>query len=259
MPVTTTALLELRDICVSYKHHQVVHNVDLTVDRGEVVALIGPSGAGKSSLLRSINFLEEPNQGQVLLAGQRVGVLDRRGRAVPANRRQLAEHRRHVGMVFQSFNLFPHLSALENVILAQVHGLGRSRSAARERARQELEHVGLSDKSNMRPASCSGGQQQRIAIARALAMDPMLMLFDEPTSALDPELGIEVLNTMRRLADEGMTMVVVTHEMHFAEEVADRVVFMADGRIVEQGPASEVMNNPRHERTQRFLSAVKNR
>ncbi|MCW2500319.1 MAG: glnQ [Frankiales bacterium] len=258
MTTLDVPLLRLQDICVSYKGNRVVHDVSLDVAGGEVVALIGPSGAGKSSLLRSINFLETPESGTVLLSGNEVGAGQRRGRT-QVSKTALAAHRRDVGMVFQSFNLFPHLSAVENVALAQVHSLGRSREEAKKRAYQELEHVGLRDHAEVSPAKCSGGQQQRIAIARALAMDPKLMLFDEPTSALDPELGLEVLGTMRRLAHEGMTMIVVTHEMHFAQDVADRIVFMADGRIVEQGPAKELMRNPQHERTIRFLKAVRDR
>lgn len=245
-------LLELDSISVAYKGHQVVHDVSLSVEQGEVVALIGPSGAGKSSLLRSINFLEPPSSGRILLDGKEIQ-RDRRGR------RSLDALRRDVGMVFQSFNLFPHLTAMENVMLAQVHTLGVAKDQARARALKELAHVGLESHANVKPAKCSGGQQQRIAIARALAMDPRVMLFDEPTSALDPELGAEVLVTMRRLANEGVTMIIVTHEMHFAEDVADRVVFMADGRIVEQGPAHELIRDPKHERTQRFLAAVRDR
>ncbi|MDX3800420.1 amino acid ABC transporter ATP-binding protein [Streptomyces sp. AK04-3B] len=252
-------MLSLKGVSVRYRKHQVVHNVSLDVHPGQVVALIGPSGAGKSSLLRCINFLEVPAEGTVHLAGHRVGFVQRGDTFVPAGAHRLAEHRREVGMVFQQFNLFPHLSTVENVMLAQIHALGRSRSAARERALQELAHVGLADKADALPAQCSGGQQQRIAIARALAMDPKLMLFDEATSALDPELAVEVLGTMRRLASEGMTMIVVTHEMHFAEEVADRVVFMADGRIIEEGSAYQVMRQPQHGRTVRFLSAVRGR
>ena len=251
-------ILELRDIRIEYKGHEVVHGVSLAVQRGEVIALIGPSGAGKSSVLRSINFLEQPSAGQILVNGQQVqGQAGRRG-AIARNK-ALATHRRDVGMVFQQFNLFPHLTALENVVLAQVHSLGRSKEEAVARARQELAHVGLTGHEDKYPAKCSGGQQQRIAIARALSMDPQLMLFDEPTSSLDPELGVEVLNTMKRLAAEGMTMLVVTHEMHFAEDVADRVVFMADGAVVEEGPAEQVMLNPASERAKTFLSAVRGR
>ncbi|MGW4201638.1 amino acid ABC transporter ATP-binding protein [Streptomyces sp. NPDC004726] len=229
-----------------------MQDVSLSVGQGEVVALIGPSGAGKSSLLRSVNFLEPPSSGRVLLDGTEV-------RPDKGGRRALDALRRDVGMVAQSFNLFPHLTALENVMLAQVHTLGVSRSQARERGIRELAHVGLAGHCDVKPAKCSGGQQQRIAIARALAMDPKVMLFDEPTSALDPELGAEVLHTMRRLASEGMTMIIVTHEMSFAADVADRIVFMADGRVIEQGPAALLMSDPQHERTQRFLAAVRDR
>jgi polar amino acid transport system ATP-binding protein len=254
----TVPILELRDIRIEYKGHEVVHGVSLKVRRGEVIALIGPSGAGKSSVLRSINFLEQPSAGQILVNGQQVQGQAGRGGAIARNK-GLATHRRDVGMVFQQFNLFPHLTALENVVLAQVHSLGRSKEEAISRARQELAHVGLAGHEDKYPAKCSGGQQQRIAIARALSMDPQLMLFDEPTSSLDPELGVEVLNTMKRLASEGMTMLVVTHEMHFAEDVADRVVFMADGAIVEEGPAEQVMLRPSSERARKFLSAVRGR
>lgn len=245
------ALLELDRVCVAYKRHEVVHDVSLQVAVGEVIALIGPSGAGKSSLLRAVNFLEPPSKGRVIFQGKEVSA--RQGR------RALDAVRRDIGMVFQSFNLFPHLTALQNVMLAQVHTRGLPKEQARQRALRELDNVGLASHAHLRPSKCSGGQQQRIAIARALALDPKIMLFDEPTSALDPELGADVLATMRRLAGAGMTMLVATHEMHFAEDVADRIVFMADGRIVEQGPARQLMRSPQHERTQRFLSAVRER
>lgn len=253
---SATPILELDNVQVSYKDNVVVDQASLSVAHGEVVALIGPSGAGKSSLLRSINFLELPSQGTVKLNGQPVIV---EGTTRSAVSKSLMAHRRKVGMVFQQFSLFPHLTALENVALAQVHTLGRSKSDARARAKQELEHVGLGGHSDKLPGQCSGGQQQRIGIARALALDPQVMLFDEPTSSLDPELGLEVLNIMKRLAAEGMTMLVVTHEMHFAEDVADRVVFMAEGRITETGPAKTLMNYPTTERAQQFLNAVKDR
>jgi polar amino acid transport system ATP-binding protein len=244
-------LLRLESVCVAFKGQEVVHDVDLAVEQGEVIALIGPSGAGKSSLLRAINHLERPTSGRLTFAGNPC--------PERPNKRELVALRREIGMVFQSFNLFPHLSARDNVALALIHAAGRSRDTARERAARELAHVGLADLADRRPAQLSGGQQQRVAIARALALDPRIMLFDEPTSALDPELGMEVLTTMRRLAGEGMTMVVVTHEMHFAQDVADRVVFMADGRIVEQGLPAQMMREPRHPRTQKFLAAIRGR
>ncbi len=247
--VADAPLLQLREISVSFKDLTVVKDVSLEVQRGEVVALIGPSGAGKSTLLRSINRLEQPSAGEMTFNAQNVG----------NDRRSLDRLRREVGMVFQQFNLFPHLTAVENVMLAQVHTLNRSKKDARERAVKELKHVGLEQHADKKPAQCSGGQQQRIAIARALAMDPQVMLFDEPTASLDPELSVEVLNTMRRLASEGMTMIVCTHEMQFAEEVADRVVFMADGRIIDDGPPSNILRKPEHPRIRQFLSAYGNR
>jgi polar amino acid transport system ATP-binding protein len=249
VPREAPVLLRLEGICVSFGAGQVVSDVSLDVHSGEVIALIGPSGAGKSTLLRSINHLERPSAGRISLDGTPVG----------SGRRSLDALRRDVGMVFQSFNLFPHLTAVENVMLAQVHTLRRSRREARERALCELERVGLGDHVDKKPATCSGGQQQRIAIARALAMDPKVMLFDEPTSSLDPELGMEVLTAMRRLAEEGMTMLVVTHEMHFAEDVADRVIFMCDGRILEEAPPGRMFHSPEHARVRRFLHAVRGR
>ncbi|MGW3608060.1 amino acid ABC transporter ATP-binding protein [Micromonospora sp. NPDC005161] len=240
---------------MAYADHQVVHDVSMDVAQGEVISIIGPSGAGKSSFLRAINWLEPPAAGRLTFGDH---VYHAKGEGGLA-KKELRELRRDIGMVFQQFNLFPHLTALENVMLAQVHSLSRSKGEARARAIRELEHVGLKEFADRKPGRCSGGQQQRIAIARALAMDPQVMLFDEPTSALDPEYAMDVLTTMRRLADEGMTMLVVTHEMHFAADVADRVVFMAEGRIVEEGPARRVISDPQHERTQRFLAAVKGR
>ncbi len=231
----------------------VLEGVDLTMRAGEVVAIIGPSGSGKSTLLRCINQLEPPTSGRVTLGGVTIEA------GHTPSRRELMALRRAVGMVFQSFNLFPHLSVLRNVSLAQERVLGRGRAAADARSLELLGRVGLADKAGQYPARCSGGQQQRIAIARALALEPQIMLFDEPTSALDPELGLEVLAVMRELAEGGMTMIVVTHEMHFAETVSDRVVVMADGRVVEEGPSREIMRAPRTERARRFLRAVKDR
>jgi polar amino acid transport system ATP-binding protein len=249
----TTCAAEARNIVVDFHGHRAVDNVCLSVDRGEVCAVIGPSGSGKSTLLRTFNHLQEPTSGSILIGGQPAYT------GVRPKASELMQLRRRVGMCFQSFNLFPHLSALENIMLAQTTALGRGKAESRERGRQLLNRVGLESKADARPAQCSGGQQQRIAIARALALDPEIMLFDEPTSALDPELGAEVLAVMRELADSGMTMIVVTHEMAFAESVADHLVFMADGAIVEQGTPSQVLRTPEHPRTQRFLRAVTGR
>ncbi|GAB7533177.1 amino acid ABC transporter ATP-binding protein [Pseudomonas sp. 3A(2025)] len=246
-------LLRLEGIHKQFGPYPVLHDVSFELNKGEVVAIIGPSGSGKSTLLRCINQLEPPTRGRVSIGGQQIEA----GQPLP--RSELVKLRRRIGMVFQSFNLFPHLTVLRNVSLAQVRTLGRSPREADARSMQLLERVGLADKAGHYPARCSGGQQQRIAIARALALEPELMLFDEPTSALDPELGLEVLAVMKELAQDGMTMIVVTHEMHFAETVSDRVVVMADGRILEQGPSTRVMRQPQHERVVRFLQAVRNR
>jgi polar amino acid transport system ATP-binding protein len=248
-------IVQATDVVVSFSGQLAVDHINLSVARGEVVAIIGPSGSGKSTFLRCINHLQTPTQGRIEVAG--VAVSDDRNHHPKAA--ELARLRRKVGMVFQSFNLFPHLTAMENICLAQTHALGRDKKAARKRAEELLGRVGLAEKAHLRPSQLSGGQQQRVAIARALAMDPEVMLFDEPTSALDPELGAEVLKVMRDLADEGMTMMVVTHEMHFAEDVADRVVFISDGRVIEEGAPKDVLRNPQHERTQRFLKAVLDR
>ncbi len=252
-PATAPDLVRLDSISKRYGPLTVLHDVNLKLRAGEVMAIIGPSGSGKSTLLRCVNLLEHPSAGRVTLDG----VVVEAGK--PTSRQQLNQLRRAVGMVFQSFNLFPHLTVLRNICLAQERTLNRSRAEAEAVAMQLLKRVGLADKANQYPARCSGGQQQRIAIARALALDPKVMLFDEPTSALDPELGLEVLAVMRELAEGGMTMIVVTHEMHFAENVSNRVLVMADGKIVEEGASADVMRNPQSARARRFLSAVKDR
>ena len=234
----------------------VLQGVDLDVAPGEVVAIIGPSGSGKTTLLRCIAHLEQPTSGHVEIAGERIGTVLAGGRTRTMTDREIARMRRGIGMVFQRFNLFPHLTALENVMLGPVRVLRRARSEAEPQARELLRKVGLAHKAGDYPERLSGGQQQRVAIARSLAMQPRLMLFDEATSALDPELIGEVLAVMRDLAQEGMTMLVVTHEMGFAEDVADRVVFMDHGRIVEQGPPATLFRAPTHDRTRGFLRAV---
>ncbi|MBM2294845.1 amino acid ABC transporter ATP-binding protein [Sulfitobacter pseudonitzschiae] len=245
--------IRIENLKKQYGNHVVFDGIDLTVQKGEVLAIIGPSGSGKSTLLRCINLLEVPDAGKVTVAGISVDC-DR-----SVNPRQSAKLRAKVGMVFQNFNLFPHLSVIDNIVLPQRRVLGRSKRDAHERGMQLLERVGLAEKAESYPARCSGGQQQRIAIARALALDPEVMLFDEPTSALDPELGLEVLAVMRELASSGMTMIVVTHEMSFAENVSENVMIMADGDVLEYGPSREVMRNPQKERTKRFLKAVTDR
>jgi len=239
-----------------FGRNEVLKGIDLTVDRGTVVCLLGPSGSGKSTLLRCINHLEKINRGRLSVDGQLVGYREARGKLYELHEREVARMRTQIGMVFQQFNLFPHMTALENVMLAPTRVLGLDRDRARERGVQLLTRVGLADKFDAHPVALSGGQQQRVAIARALAMEPKLMLFDEPTSALDPELVGEVLDVMRDLASTGMTMIVVTHEIGFAREAADAVVFMDDGIVVESGPPAEVLGAPRHERTRAFLSKV---
>ncbi|MBK5224591.1 MAG: amino acid ABC transporter ATP-binding protein [Acidimicrobiia bacterium] len=223
-----------------------VDGVDLRVGRGEVVVIVGPSGSGKSTVLRCINLLEEPTAGTITVDG-----VDVQGRHVDIN-----HIRRELGMVFQQFNLFPHLTVLQNITLAQRKVRKRSKAEAREMAMRQLERVGIAEKAGAYPRQLSGGQQQRVAIARALAMEPKVMLFDEPTSALDPEMIKEVLDVMLELARDGMTMVVVTHEMGFARAAADRLVFMDEGRVVEEGAPDDVFTNPRHERTRRFFEQI---
>jgi ABC-type polar amino acid transport system ATPase subunit len=250
--MATEAMLELKDIHKSFGALEVLRGVNLEIGKGQVVCVLGPSGSGKSTLLRCINLLEPPEEGDILLEGKSIC----RGEGKGEKGWELNFVRQRVGMVFQQFNLFPHKSAIENVMLAQQTVLDRSESEARERSKTLLERVGLGDKLDQYPDRLSGGQQQRVAIARALAMDPGVMLFDEVTSALDPELVKEVLDVMRELADEGMTMVVVTHEIGFAREVGDRVVFMDEGVIVEEGPPKQVLDEPREERTKQFLGLV---
>jgi polar amino acid transport system ATP-binding protein len=235
---------------------EVLKGIDLQVARGEVMCLLGPSGSGKSTFLRCINHLEKINAGRLYVDGELVGYKEAAGKLHELHEREVARKRAEIGMVFQHFNLFPHMTALENVTLAPIK-VGRvQREEAERRGRELLERVGLGDKIHTYPVALSGGQQQRVAIARALAMQPKLMLFDEPTSALDPELVGDVLDAMRRLASEGMTMIVVTHEMGFAREVADSVVFMDGGVVVESGRPQDVLRSPQHERTRSFLSKV---
>jgi polar amino acid transport system ATP-binding protein len=240
-------MLRLEGVHKSFGTLHVLRGVDLSVERGNVVCVIGPSGSGKSTLLRCINLLEPPDEGRILLEGKEI---------TGSGKSEVDFVRRRVGMVFQQFNLFPHKNAIENVSLAQETVLGRPAEEARARSKALLERVGLSDKIDEYPERLSGGQQQRVAIARALAMDPRVMLFDEVTSALDPELVKEVLDVMRELAADGMTMVVVTHEMGFAREVAEEVAFIDDGVIVESGPPAQILTEPQQERTKRFLGLV---
>ncbi|GLY94338.1 amino acid ABC transporter ATP-binding protein [Actinoplanes sp. NBRC 103695] len=238
--------VRIRDLHKSFGDHEVLRGIDLDVAAGEVVCLVGPSGSGKSTLLRCVNALESATSGTIQVDDVELTDPDT----------DLDAARRRIGMVFQQFNLFPHLTVLGNITVAQRRVLRRSRSAAEKEAGSQLARVGLAERSRAYPAQLSGGQQQRVAIARALAMHPGLMLFDEPTSALDPELVGDVLAVMRKLADEGMTMIVVTHEMSFARDVATRVVFMDDGRVVETGPPAEVLTNPQHDRTRTFLQRI---
>jgi polar amino acid transport system ATP-binding protein len=234
----------------------VLKGIDIEVRRREVMCVVGPSGSGKSTFLRCINHLERVDAGRLSVDGELVGYRERGGKLYEMREREVAAQRRDIGMVFQRFNLFPHLTALENVMEAPCRVKGEPKDAVRDRARRLLERVGLGDRGGAYPSQLSGGQQQRVAIARALAMQPKLMLFDEPTSALDPELVGEVLDVMRGLALEGMTMIVVTHEMGFAREVGDSLVFMDDGVVVERGDPKQVLVDPRHERTRSFLSKV---
>lgn len=243
---TATAKVIVNDLKKSFGKNEVLKGIDLTINQGEVVCIIGPSGSGKSTFLRCLNRLEDINGGEVLVDGTNIA-----DKSIDINKA-----RQNIGMVFQHFNLFPHLSVLENITLAPTE-LGKTqKDASKEQALSLLEQVGLADKAEAFPNSLSGGQKQRVAIARALAMNPDIMLFDEPTSALDPEMVGDVLNVMKDLAKEGMTMVVVTHEMGFAREVADRVIFMDGGYVVEEGKPEDIFSNPKHNRTKEFLDKV---
>ncbi|GLZ05450.1 ATP-binding protein [Actinomadura sp. NBRC 104412] len=253
---TADYMVRAENVHKSFGRLEVLKGIDLEVRPGEVMCVIGPSGSGKSTFLRCINHLEKIDAGRLWVAGHLVGYKEKNGKLHELRDREVSAQRREIGMVFQRFNLFPHMTALENVMEAPCRVKRQPKAVVRERALKLLDRVGLADKVGTYPAQLSGGQQQRVAIARALAMEPKLMLFDEPTSALDPELVGEVLEVMKQLALDGMTMVVVTHEIGFAREVGDSLVFMDGGVIVEKGPPREVLANPRHPRTQDFLSKV---
>jgi polar amino acid transport system ATP-binding protein len=249
-------MVKAESVYKSYGRLEVLRGIDLEVSPREVMCIIGPSGSGKSTFLRCINHLEKIDAGRLSVDGELVGYRQRGDRLYELPEAEVCRKRSEIGMVFQRFNLFPHMTALENVIEAPIRVKGESREVASERGRRLLDRVGLAEKVDVYPNQLSGGQQQRVAIARALAMEPKLILFDEPTSALDPELVGEVLDVMRKLAEEGMTMIVVTHEMGFAREVGDSLVLMDAGVIVEEGKPREVISNPQHERTRAFLSKV---
>ena len=239
-------MIEVKNLEKSFGKNHVLRGINETINEGEVVCIIGPSGSGKSTFLRCLNLLEQPTSGEVILDGEKINAPDR----------DIDKIREKLGMVFQNFNLFPHMCVLDNITMAPIKVKGQARGEAEAEARRLLDVVGLLDKAEAYPSSLSGGQKQRVAIARALAMKPEIMLFDEPTSALDPEMVGEVLAVMKQLAEDGMTMVIVTHEMGFAREVADRVLFIDGGVILEQGTPEEIFGNPQNERTQTFLSMV---
>ena len=249
-------VVEARGVRKWFGSNEVLKSITLSVSRGEVLCLLGPSGSGKTTFLRCINHLESIDGGRILVNGELMGYRQRGDKVYELKPREIAEQRRSIGMVFQRFNLFPHMTALENITEAPIGIAKMPKNTARERGMALLDRVGLADKANQYPAQLSGGQQQRVAIARALALDPTLMLFDEPTSALDPELVGDVLDVMRDLAQSGMTMIVVTHEIGFSREAADRVVFMDGGVVVEEGPPTQLLDNPQHDRTRAFLQSV---
>ncbi|MGW4650083.1 amino acid ABC transporter ATP-binding protein [Kitasatospora sp. NPDC004289] len=254
--MTSTAMVDVRGVRKSFGRLEVLRGVDLQVEAGSVTVVLGPSGSGKSTLLRAINHLEKLDRGHVTIDGELIGYRRSGGKLYELKEREVLRQRTHIGFVFQNFNLFPHLTVLENVTEAPVGALRRPKAEARAQALALLARVGLADKADAYPRQLSGGQQQRVAIARALALEPKVLLFDEPTSALDPELVGEVLDVIKDLAEAGTTMIVVTHEIGFAREVADTVVFMDGGVVVEQGPPAEVLDRPQHDRTRSFLAKV---
>ncbi|PQZ96386.1 ectoine/hydroxyectoine ABC transporter ATP-binding protein EhuA [Arthrobacter sp. MYb227] len=253
---TTRGLVTIRDVHKSFGTNQVLKGINLTINPGEVVAILGPSGSGKSTLLRTINHLEKLDSGVIRIDEELIGYRIRGYQLQELREKEVLRQRTEVGMVFQNFNLFGHLSALENIIEAPIYAQGQNRSQAIEQAMNLLKRVGLAEKADAYPRQLSGGQQQRVAIARALALNPKVVLFDEPTSALDPELVGEVLDVIKALADDGTTLIIVTHEMGFARDVADRVVFMDGGYLVEEGTPAEIFGDPQHQRTKDFLSKV---
>ena len=250
------AFIEMKDIVKTYGSSVVLHGVSLSMEKGQVVSIIGPSGAGKSTFLRCLNHLEIIQKGSICINGQYLARMDAEGNSVYAPEKEMRKICLNMGMVFQSFNLFPHMTVLENIMAAPVYVKGMTREEILQVAQRLLEKVGLWNKRDFYPGNLSGGQKQRVAIARALAMNPEIMLFDEPTSALDPELTGEVLKTIKQLADEDMTMIIVTHEMAFARSVSDKVLFMVDGRIEEEGTSEQIFDHPKNERTKTFLQHI---
>lgn len=250
------AFIEMKDIVKTYGSSVVLHGVSLSMEKGQVISIIGPSGAGKSTFLRCLNHLEIIQKGSICINGQYLARMDAEGNSVYAPEKEMRKICLNMGMVFQSFNLFPHMTVLENIMAAPVYVKGMTREEILQVAQRLLEKVGLWNKRDFYPGNLSGGQKQRVAIARALAMNPEIMLFDEPTSALDPELTGEVLKTIKQLADEDMTMIIVTHEMAFARSVSDKVLFMVDGRIEEEGTSEQIFDHPKNERTKNFLQHI---
>ena len=252
--MSDTTAVSVKNVSKQFDNVEVLRDINLTVEKGTVVSILGSSGSGKSTLLRCMNWLEQPDRGEIRISGQRLGIDEHNGRAMP--HRQLSKIRERVGMVFQSFNLWPHLTVQQNVSEALLHVKGMKRDEAKAIAMQQLEKVGMAHKADVYPITLSGGQKQRVAIARALASSPQIILFDEPTSALDPEMIGEVLFVMKALAHSGITMIVVTHEMQFAREIADRIVFIDGGQILETAPPAQFFSQPAHPRAQRFLQKV---